>query len=357
MSAYEWMEKTKSLQPYDGIAGDYRIRLDANESFIDPGEAFRQEIVDAITAIPLNRYPDPQAWELRKKFAAFYGVSPENVVAGNGSDELISVLLSGFLRQQDKVLIFSPDFSMYGLYGEIYEKQVVVAEKATDLAIAAELVIAAIKTHEPQAILLSNPCSPTGLLMGREDVEKIVRSTDALVIIDEAYMDFADQSVITLAGQYPNLMVMKTCSKALGLAAVRLGFAVGDREVIRGMHSVRSPYNVNALTQAIGCIIFSHPEYLQAAVKEIKMAKDQLYQGLLKVAAADEGGMILRIFDSCTNFLFVKAKEADWLDQELRKASIVIRRMGTYLRITSGTLEENQELLYRLEEIIRRSAS
>lgn len=357
MSAYEWMEKTKSLEPYEGIAGEYRIRLDANESFIDPGEKFRTEIIAAVGALPLNRYPDPQAWELRTKFAAFYGVAPENVVAGNGSDELISVILSGFLRQQDKVLLFSPDFSMYGLYGKIYEKQVIVAEKDADLCLNAEVAIAAINTHKPQAVLLSNPCSPTGLLLSRADVEKIVQSTNALVIIDEAYMDFADQSVITLTDQYANLMVLKTCSKALGLAAVRLGFAVGNREMIKGMHSVRSPYNVNALTQAIGCIIFSHPEYIRAAIGEMKAAKEQLYQGLLQMAAANDESIICRVFDSCTNFLFVEAKEADWLDEELRKASIVIRRMGTYLRITSGTPEENAELLQALAEITRRAKS
>ena len=116
---YELNDKVKNLVPYDAVAGDYKIRLDANESFIDPGEDFGDEFLSAIAKIKFNRYPDPMAAELCKKFAGCYGIDPACVVAGNGSDELITVIMGAFLRPGDKVMTFSPDFSMYQFYGEI----------------------------------------------------------------------------------------------------------------------------------------------------------------------------------------------------------------------------------------------
>lgn len=196
---YELNDKVKNLVPYDAVAGDYKIRLDANESFIDPGESFQKQILSAVSDIKFNRYPDPMATELCRKFAGYYGVDPSCVVAGNGSDELITVIMGAFLRPGDKVLTFSPDFSMYKFYGEIYEKTNIVVEKKEDLILTSGDVLGAVSESNPAAIIISNPCSPTSLVMGREDVLYIVENTDALVIIDEAYMDFSDQSIMKVA--------------------------------------------------------------------------------------------------------------------------------------------------------------
>ena len=223
---YQLNDKVKNLVPYDAVTGDYAVRLDANESFIDPGTIYGDQFLAAIAKIKFNRYPDPMASELCEKFAKYYGVDPKGVVAGNGSDELITVILGAFLRPGDKVLTFSPDFSMYKFYGEIYEKTNLVAEKNFDLKLTAGDVLNAIEENRPEAIVLANPCSPTSLVMSREDVLHLVENTNALVILDEAYMDFSDQSIMKVAEKYDNLIILKTCSKAWGLAAIRLGFAV-----------------------------------------------------------------------------------------------------------------------------------
>jgi histidinol-phosphate aminotransferase len=346
---YELNDKVKNLVPYDAVTGDYKIRLDANESFIDPGEAFREQFMSAVSNVKFNRYPDPMATELCKKFAQCYGVDPACVVAGNGSDELITVILGAFLRPGDRLLSFSPDFSMYKFYGEIYEKTNVVADKKEDLILTSGDVLDAVGETDPDAIVIANPCSPTSLVMGREDVLHIVENTKALVIIDEAYMDFSDQSIMKVAEKYDNLIILKTCSKAWGMAAIRLGFAVSSKKIIRALHCVRSPYNVNALTQAVGCVIFSNPDYIKNAVGEIKKARDHLYQGLLQF----EGNKtVRRVIKPDTNFVFVELEDAEFVYDELKKRSIIVRRLGEYLRITAGTKKENDGLIQALSEIL-----
>ncbi|MDF3002516.1 MAG: histidinol-phosphate transaminase [Bacillota bacterium] len=348
---YELNEKVKNLIPYDPVAGDYEIRLDANESFIDPGKLFREDFLAAVAAVDFNRYPDPAATELRKKFGAFYGVDPENVVAGNGSDELITVILGAFLRPGDKLLTFSPDFSMYRFYGEVYEKTNIVAEKQEDLILTAGDVIDAVRRNRPDAVLLSNPCSPTSLVMSREDVLHIVENTNALIILDEAYMDFSDQSIMKVAEKYDNLILLKTCSKALGVAAIRLGFAVSCPKIIRALNSVRSPYNVNALTQAIGTVLFSKPEYIRKSVEEIKKSRTYLYENIKNLVNSPG---VRSLIKPETNFVFLELDQAEFVYNELRKNSIIVRKLGDYLRITAGTQKENDRLIQVLGEILAR---
>jgi histidinol-phosphate aminotransferase len=186
--------------------------------------------------------------------------------------------------------------------------------------------------------------------MGREDILHIIENTDALVVIDEAYMDFSDQSVMKVAEKYDNLIVLKTCSKAWGMAAIRLGFAVSSKKIIRALHCVRSPYNVNALTQAAGCVIFSNPDYMKNAVEEIKKSRDYLYQGL---AQFEEKEGVVRVVKPETNFVFLELSDAEFVFEELKKRSIIVRRLGSYLRITAGTKKENDALIQALSEIIQ----
>ncbi len=348
---YELNDKVKNLIPYDAVTGNYEIRLDANESFLDPGEAFSDQFLSAISNVKFNRYPDPMATELCQKFAQYYGIDPSCVVAGNGSDELITVILGAFLRPGDRLLTFSPDFSMYQFYGDIYEKTNLVADKQEDLILTAGDVMDAVDDHEPAAILLSNPCSPTSLVMSREDVLHIVENTNALVILDEAYMDFSDQSIMKVAEKYDNLILLKTCSKALGLAAIRLGFAVSSKKIVQALHCVRSPYNVNAMTQAIGTVLFSNPDYIRNAVEKIKESRDYLYQELQKLEGRKA---VRRVVKPETNFVFVELDDAEFICNELKKESIIVRRLGNYLRITAGTQKENDRLVQAFSEILRR---
>jgi histidinol-phosphate aminotransferase len=170
--AYKLNEKLKKFTNYEVTDGEYRIRLDANESFIDPGIGLHNRIIDALSKVPLNRYPDDSCKELRKAFGTYYGVDPALVVAGNGSDELISLLIGSFMKKDEKIVTLTPDFSMYKVFADIFERECIEILKDEDLSISTDYLLEELKRINPQAIIFSNPSSPTGLVKKRSEIVK-----------------------------------------------------------------------------------------------------------------------------------------------------------------------------------------
>ncbi len=278
--AYKLNEKLKNFTNYEVIDCEYKIRLDANESFIDPRISLHNKIIDALSKVELNRYPDDSYKELRKAFGSYYGVDPDLVVAGNGSDELISLIIGSFLKKGEKLVTLTPDFSMYKVFADIYERECIEIRKDENFSISTDYLLQEIEKINPHAIIFSNPSSPTGLVMKQSEIVKILNNTDALVIVDEAYMDFSTESVLNLVGEYDNLLILKTCSKALSCAAIRLGFAVSSREITKVLNALRPPYNLNSISQALGCLIFSEPEFTRKSVDQINESRNYLYCGI-----------------------------------------------------------------------------
>lgn len=340
---YTLAGKTDKLTPYDPVEGTYRVRLDANESFLLPTEADREAMARAAAETVLNRYPDPSAAGVCAAFAALYGVDPALVTAGNGSDELISVIMSALLEKGERVLTVSPDFSMYAFYTSITENPCLTLQKDGDLRIDPDLVIDTIRREQIRLFIFSNPCNPTSLGLGREAVRRILRETEALIVLDEAYMDFWDQSLLSEVADYDNLIILRTCSKALGLAALRLGFAVANPRLTGILRAAKSPYNVNAVTQAMAEVVLRNRLYHEVYPTLLRQSRDMLYEGMCALA---EQGLIERVYETCTNFVFLETPEADWLFEMLADRGIVIRRFGGgRLRITAGTEAENREVL------------
>jgi len=340
-------QKLKNLKPYTVEQGDYSIRLDANESYVVPDEFMQEKIAEACKAVSLNRYPDPMAKEVCKLFAKLYDIRENQVTAGNGSDELIGLLISCFLQKGEKLLTFTPDFSMYAFYASLAENFVVSFPKNDDLTIDVDKVLAFLKENPVQMILFSNPCNPTSMGLEREEVIRLISGTDALVILDEAYMDFWDQSLLDCVDDFDNLIVLRTCSKALGGAAMRLGFAVANPTLIQYIRAAKAPYNVNSLTQAAAAVLLSHPETLQKANKALIASRNELYNDLAAMNTS------LTIYKTVTNFVFIQTKNASALYEKLLSCGILIRKMGDYLRITAGSPEENKAFLKAFEAICK----
>ncbi len=348
--AYTLAAKTQAFMPYDPIAGTYRIRLDANESFLLPTEADRERMAAAAAETALNRYPDPLASRLCEAFAMRYSVDPALVTAGNGSDELISVIMSAFLEKGEKVLTVAPDFSMYRFYTSISETACLTLEKRDDLTIDVQQVIDTIRAEKVRLFIFSNPCNPTSLGLKREEVRRILRETDALVVLDEAYMDFWDQSLLAEAGEYDNLILLRTCSKAVGLAALRIGFAVANPRLTAVLRGAKSPYNVNAVSQAMASIVLENPVYLDTYRELLIASRDMLMTGLRKLES--EG--LLKVYDSCTNFAYMDVPHAQLVWAALADRGIAVRRFGEeHLRITAGTQAENADVLAALGFLLR----
>lgn len=342
---YRLPSKIGDLTPYEPASGSFRIRLDANESFLPPAADVWSAAAERTV---LNRYPDSLADELCGRFAAFYGIDKKFVTAGNGSDELISIIANCFLNKGSRVMTLEPDFSMYKIYAALAECEVCSVPKSGDLSIDADAVVRELCNSVYGMLIFSNPCNPTSLGLRREDVRRIIECSDTLVVLDEAYMDFWDQSLLAEAGSYDNLIILRTCSKMMGMAALRVGFAVAGEKITSALRSVKSPYNVNSLSQAVAAEVLSHPDILRDNLRSILESRDALYAAL-SVICREKGYFIC---EPVTNFVFFRPDNAAAVFEGLKSKGILVRHMGEYLRITAGTSKENSELLAALREIV-----
>ena len=340
--------KAERLKPYAPGAGAWAIRLDANESPFDLPGALRERVAAAVAAQTFNRYPDPLAAGVCEAWAKLYGVDPALVTAGNGSDELISILLNTFVSRGGRVVITEPDFSMYRFYSELAELTPVVVPKDGNLCVSAQALIEAARRERPAMLLFSNPCNPTGQGLTRAEILRVVGEAGCLVVVDEAYMDFWDESVLADVPAHENLLVLRTGSKS-GLAALRIGFAIANPKITALLRAAKSPYNVNSLTQAAARAVFSEPGYLAGAVAQIRALRDELHAALSALAGRAPGR--LRVLPARANFVPVLAPDAEALHRELLARGISVRLFAAdrLLRITAGTKEENAALLAALE--------
>ncbi len=348
---YKLKDRLAKLNPPVPAPNHCRIRLDANESYKNLPDYMIEDIQRMVGEIEFNRYPDPFSSELCKGFAEYYGVDPECVVAGNGSDELISIINANFLDPGEKMLVITPDFAMYQFYGELNEKDIIAVPKNDDFTVDMSRVIDAARENGVDMICFSNPCNPTSLGIEKSEVLRLVESVDALVIVDEAYMDFwsEDQSMMDQVQTHNNLIVLRTCSKALGLAAVRIGFAVADRDLTRVLKSVKPAFNMNTVAQTIGTALFHYPNHLRINTEEIIQERDELKRMLMELN--EKAGLFEEVLDSKNNFVVARTLKADVICEKLRERSISVSNHHTFIRITVGRDWENRELVEALAEI------
>ena len=349
--SYTLCRKVRNLTPYEPIKGSYRIRLDANESCFSLPDELREQLGRLAAEMDYNRYPDPLADRLCTAFGAAYGLSPELVTAGDGSDELISIITGCLLEKGDPILTFSPDFSMYHFYGELAEHPVLVMEKDEDFGVDVDAVIRTIREQQVKMLIFSNPCNPASVGLPRAEVRRLIRSTDALVVLDEAYMDFWDQSLLGEAENYDNLIILKTCSKAVGMAGIRVGFAVAGKPLTRALRAVKSPYNVNSFSQEAAALILEQRDYLEDCRSQLIASRQALQQGCEALAKAHPA-LFEKLWPSVTNFVLIRSGRAKEIWQALLARSIAVRCFDGFLRITAGLPEENAAVLAALEEIL-----
>lgn len=344
--------KIKDLEPYTPISGDYKIRLDANESFIKLPNDILNEINKAIENINFNRYPDCLASEVCEKFSSYYEVKQENVVAFNGSDESIFVLMNSFLDKNNTVFTLAPDFSMYKFYCSLVECKCVEYGKDEDFKLDFKKLTEDLNKANARMIIFSNPCNPTSVGFSSNDIKYLIKNTNALVVVDEAYMDFWNQSLLSEVEKYDNLIILKTCSKAVGFAAARLGFTVSNKKLADLLKAAKSPYNVNTLTQTCASILLYNADYLNSCKCEIIESTKQFYSEILELSKKTKD--IERVYETNTNFVFVKTNYAQDIFEYLKSKGIIVRNINNkYLRITSGNVDENKEVMEKLEEYFK----
>lgn len=329
----------RSLQPYscarDEFKGEASVYLDANEN---PYNA------------PFNRYPDPLQWEVKELLSKIKHVPAENIFLGNGSDEPIDLLYRAFCEPRiDNVVAIEPTYGMYKVCASINDVEYRKVLLDENFQFTADSLLAATNLYT-KLIWLCSPNNPTGNSLNRKEIVKLLTSFEGIVVLDEAYIDFASEgSFSEFLSQYPNLVILQTFSKAWGSAAIRLGMAFASTEIIDILNKIKYPYNVNILTQKQALSALKNADQTRAWVKTLLTERTALVQELEKLP------LVQHIYPTDANFVLVKVPDANAVYHYLVDKSIIVRNRNTVslcmgcVRITVGTPEENRILLDELK--------
>jgi histidinol-phosphate aminotransferase len=326
------------------------IKLDAMENPYQWDAPLIEKWLKVIATSSLNRYPDPAARELKKQLRVVMQVPDTmDIVLGNGSDELIQMLALALNVQGRTLLAPEPSFVMYRLIAEIVGmeyKAVPLLENNFSLNLLA--MLAEIRKIQPALIFLAYPNNPTGNAFAIEDIEAIIELSQGLVIIDEAYSAFANNSFMSRLDEYPNLLVMRTVSK-LGLAGLRIGLLAGKKQWLEQIEKIRLPYNINVLSQISGIFALQHYEVLEKQTQQIKIDRSLLLDSLSEIKG-------IEAWASEANFILFRIAEAKMVFQKLKQKGILIKNLaGSHpllencLRVTVGTPAENEAFLQALK--------
>ena len=332
----------KKINSYSNVVNnDIGIRVNANESHKNINDVELRDIIQEITKVKFNRYPDDQCNELREIYGKVIGVNKDNLIAGNGSDEMISLIISSQITKKKVVLTIDPDFSMYDFYTSVSDGVIKKYSTEKDGAFSVNKFINFGKKLSPKLIIFSNPNNPTGHVISNEDILYILDSfKDSLVVVDEAYYEFYGQSMISYIEKYKNLVVTRTLSKAWGLAALRVGFLIANKDLIEELSKSKVPYNLNTISQVIATNILRHPERILENVEELVYERERLYKNLKNIEERSNKRIIF--YKSKANFIFGRSIIKDELKNVLENKGILIRYFNdNSFRITVGSPLEN----------------
>ena len=319
------------------------ILLNANEASQNVDEIVKQEIIDAISSLSLNRYPDTTCQELHRLYADVMNVPSSWILSGNGSDQMLGFLIQYYLQENKTLYTLSPDFSMYDYYVGLNRSKIEKYETNQDGSFDVEAFISNGKDKNVDMVLFSNPNNPTGHAITKKEMIQICEAFPNIpVIFDEAYMEFGSESAMDLLKTYPMAFVCRTLSKAYGLAGIRCGFMISRQ--VEKLSSLFIPYALSSVTQAIACVVLKHANEYKDKIQDVIDERERIYQ---KVKDYKK----LTFYPSNANFLYGRTEEKDILMKMFEEKNITIRNYeDASFRITIGTKEENEMVL----DVLRR---
>ncbi len=348
----------RQAHPYlVGGRPDVCVKLNQNESPFDLPDDLKREVLDAFLEIPFNRYPAEQPERLRHALGVHLGHDPAGLLLGNGSNELAHTLGLAMVGPGTPVVLPRPQFALYETTVRLFGGEVVGVAPRPDLHFDTDALVAAVEARKPALTVLASPNNPTGLALPPDDIERIVRAADGFVVVDEAYVEFNDgPDAQALLPRYPNLLVMRTFSKAFGLAGLRVGYLMGHPAVIAELLKARLPFMVDRLAETAALALLKRPALLHARVAELKASCRVLTAGL----QALDG---VTVVPSQTNFvLFRTPLPAPVVLARLAENGVLVRSMGgypelpDYLRVNAGTPDENKAFLAALKDALHTPA-
>jgi histidinol-phosphate aminotransferase len=339
-----------AVKAYNVGEADGMVKLDAMENPYPLPEAQRRELAEVLARVDLNRYPEPSGRKLRELLARKMRV-PQGMelLLGNGSDDLIQIVTLALARPGAAMMFPVPTFVMYGMNATLTGMRAVAVPLREDFSFDADAFVARMRAERPALVFLAYPNNPTGVLYPEEDVLKVIRAAEGLVVIDEAYHVFAGKSFMPRLAEFPNLVIIRTVSK-LGLAGIRLGYLAGRPEWVAEFNKVRQAYNVGVLTQAAALFVLERLEVLEAQAALIRAQSEELKKALEVL----EG---ITVFPSQANFFLLRVPHAERVFERLKRQGVLVRNLhpgvADCLRITVGTPDENRILLAALREALQ----
>ena len=339
------------VTPYDPKYLPAEAYLSANENPSDVAAEIRQEVKRELNKVQFNRYPDPLANELRDMIAEANGLDRDQVLMGNGGDELLFNVALCWGGPGRKFLNMPPTFSVYENNAQLTNTEVVNIPRRDDYSIDEEAVLARVAEGDIDYVIVTSPNNPTGDLASDAFVLKLLDATDALVLVDEAYFEFSRGTMRPYLAQHKNLLILRTFSKAFSLAGVRMGYLLGNAEVIREFLKVRQPYSVDSVSQAIARVVYRNRAKFEHGIMQIIDERTRVYQALCEIDG-------VTAYPSHANYILFHVEGADVVWQKLYDQGILVRDfshaplMEMCLRVSIGSPEENDRFLNALREII-----
>lgn len=329
------------------------IKLDAMENPYRWSAAMTAEWLELLQSVAMNRYPDPTAQELKQQlYTVMHIPQSMGMILGNGSDELIQMLALTLNGQEHTLLAPEPTFVMYRMLAHIVGMNYIgVPLDATDFSLDIFAILEAIENYQPALIFLAYPNNPTGNVFAIEDMISILETSRGIVVVDEAYAPFTENSFLPYLAQYPHLLIMRTVSK-LGLAGLRLGLLVGAPTLLEQIEKTRLPYNINVLSQASVTFALKHYPFFEAQALQIRRDRDELLKQLRVLKK-------VQAWPSETNFILLRVEQAERVFTQLKQHGILIKCLhGSHpllnhcLRVTVGTPAENQAFLQVFTKLV-----
>jgi len=331
------------LKPYHLTPEECGVKLNQNENPADWPESVKRQAAEFLVERPWNRYPNFIPDGLKAKLARHVGIGAENIIVGNGSNEMLLVLMLSFSTKAKSVIICSPTFTVYRLLCDGMGARAVNVSLTDDLQYDITAIKKASADNPGAALIICSPNNPIGNTISRDDLQDILNVHTGICILDQAYVEFGGFNAMEILPDYPNLIIARTFSKAMAGAGLRLGYMIGAAELIAEINKIKLPYNINFFTEYAASLILDNAETVRDSVRTIVEERDKLYQ-YLKSLPFDN------VYPSAANFILLRTSKKQNLFDSLKSDGILVRDVSSYpllencLRISVGTKEENVKL-------------
>ena len=351
-----YRDSLRELKPYDPHEVPYKIKLNANENSYGLPEEMIEEILGKAKNLEYSRYPNANSTKLSEIVSSFWGLTRNNIVIGNGSDELIDYLIKAFSEKGRRIITTAPSFAMYKIYSLINGSTFVqIPLSQSDFSLNADQILEEAKKEDSSMVFIVYPNAPTGNYFSEDKIIKIIEESGCLVVVDEAYYEFGEKTFVPLISQYDNLVILRTFSKAYSLASLRVGYLLSNPEIINEVRKVKNPFNVNTFSQLAAQLVFENKGILKDYIMKIIEERERLTSRINRLTP-------FKAHPSKTNFILVEAGSKENIDlvyNHLLKQGILVQQVSDpifstsryFLRITVGKKEENDFLIKELERV------